>query len=204
MPQETLLGLFHAPGKRGEEKMQNKRLRNMLFLTILGVVSFVLMYLLELPILPAAPYLKYDLSEVVAIFAGLVFGPLAGSVVVLVKSVLFFLSGKNTTGWVGLLASVLAGLSLVLGSTVLYRLRKKPLWLYLGIPVGIAALTLVMCFFNYIFLLGSYGIPADQRGGLILAAILPFNLIKGAISTVLGVAVFRLLKTRMEKLLDKQ
>ena len=183
--------------------MQNKKLRNTLYLTILAVISFILMYLLEVPLIPSAPFLKYDLSEVVAILAGFIFGPLAGSVVVMIKSVLFFLSGKNTSGWVGLLASALAGLSMVLGTTLLYRFKKNNISLFVGVILGTAALVVVMSFFNYFFLLGWYGIPADQYGAMMVPIVL-FNLIKGLLSSVISVAVYRLIKTRIEKVLAKQ
>lgn len=183
--------------------MENKKLRTTLYLTLLGVISFVLMYLMEIPILPAAPYLKYDLSEVVAIVGGFLFGPLAGSAVILIKSLLFFLSGKGASGWVGLLASALSGFALVWGTVLLYRIKKTNLMMYLGIPLGVLLITASMTLFNYFILLPLYGIPAEEVGSTLTAAIIPFNLIKGAISTVLSIGIFGLLHKRMESFLKR-
>lgn len=175
----------------------------MLYLTILSVISFVLMYLMEIPILPAATFLKYDLSEVVAIVAGFIFGPVSGSLVILIKSLLFFLSGKNTTGWVGLLASILSGFALVWGTTVWFHLKKSTLSKFMGILLGILSLTIIMTVFNYFFLLPWYGIPSNEIGTYLTTAIIPFNLIKGGISTALSVGVFDLVKSRINSIINK-
>lgn len=183
--------------------MRNENLRTMLYLTLLSVISFLLMYVLEIPLLPAAPFLKYDLSEVIAISTGFLFGPVAGSVVVLLKSILFFLSGKNQSGWVGLLASALAGLSLVWGTTLLYHFKKNNNTKVMGVFLGTLLLTVLMTGFNYFFLLGWYGIPTEQFAPYIFTAIVPFNMIKGMLSTVLSLLVFNLLKDRLNKFIHK-
>lgn len=185
--------------------MNNKKLRVMLYLTILSVISFLLMYIMEVPILslvgmPGLEFLKYDLSEVVAIVAGFIFGPVAGMIVVGLKSILFFFSGKNTTGWVGLAASLTAGLALVVGSTLLYRIKQSKLNLILGVIIGSILLTILMLTFNYLIFLPLYGIKANA---FLITGLTIFNILKGLLSGILSVVLYRILKKRVETFLNK-
>ncbi len=185
--------------------MGNKKLRVMLYLTILSVISFLLMYIMEVPILsligmPGFEFLKYDLSEVIAIVAGFIFGPVAGMIVIGLKSILFFFSGKNTTGWVGLAASLTAGVSLVFGTTLLYRIKKSNLNLILGVVVGSILLTILMVLFNYLIFLPLYGIEANA---FLISGLTIFNLLKGILSGILSVVLYKILKKRVETFLNK-
>ena len=185
--------------------MRDTKLRIMLYLTILSVISFLLMYVMEIPILslvgmPGFEFLKYDLSEVVALVAGFIFGPVAGMIVIGLKSVLFFFSGKNTTGWVGLAASLTAGLSLVAGSTILYKIKQSKVNLFIGIVIGTIAMTILMLLFNYFVFLPLYGIEANAFWITGLAA---FNILKGLLSGVFSVILYQLLKKRVETFLNK-
>lgn len=185
--------------------MKNKQLRIMLYLTILSVISFLLMYIMEVPILslvgmPGFEFLKYDLSEVIAIVAGFIFGPIAGMIVIGLKSILFFFSGKNTTGWVGLAASLTAGLSLVAGATILYKINKTRINLFIGVIIGTLAMTVLMLVFNYFIFLPLYGIEANAFWITGLAA---FNILKGILSGVFSVILYELLKKRVETFLNK-
>lgn len=185
--------------------MKNKQLRTMLYLTILSVISFLLMYVMEIPILsfvgmPGFEFLKYDLSEVIGVVAGFIFGPVAGMIVIGLKSILFFFSGKNTTGWVGLAASLTAGLALVSGTTILYRIRKERINLFIGVIIGTLALTVLMLVFNYFIFLPLYGIEANWFWITGLAA---FNVLKGLLSGVFSLILYELLKKRVETFLNK-
>ncbi len=185
--------------------MKNKNLRIMLYLTILSVISFLLMYIMEVPILslvgmPGFEFLKYDLSEVVAIVAGFIFGPVAGMIVVALKSILFFFSGKNTTGWVGLAASLIAGLSLVSGATLLYKIKQSKLNLILGVIIGSISITIFMLLFNYFIFLPLYGIEANSFW---ITGLAIFNILKGLLSGILSVVLYRILKKRVETFLNK-
>lgn len=200
LPQEYFLEVFFR-----RKTMKNKKLRIMLYLTILSVISFLLMYIMEVPILslvgmPGFEFLKYDLSEVIGVVAGFIFGPVAGMIVIGLKSILFFFSGKNTTGWVGLAASLTAGLALVAGATILYRLKQKRVNLFIGVIIGTLALTVLMLVFNYFIFLPLYGIEANTFWITGLAA---FNILKGLLSGIFSVILYELLKKRVETFLNK-
>ena len=55
---------------------------------MLSALALVLFLLFEFPLLSAAPYLKMDFSDIPAIFGAVVFGPVCGVMVELIKNLL--------------------------------------------------------------------------------------------------------------------
>lgn len=160
---------------------------------VLAGLGFLLT-LIEFPVLPGFPFLKYDPSEVPAMLATFSLGPVAGVAVEFFKTAIFALSGKNTSGPVGALAMFLAGAAYVLAAGLIYRPRRTRGGAVVGLVCGIVAQTAVMVAANYGFLLALWGIPAAARLGYIRAAILPFNLIKGVINSLIVLLLYKRLR----------
>ncbi|MFZ5815428.1 MAG: ECF transporter S component, partial [Bacillota bacterium] len=125
--------------------MRNERLYRMVMIAMMGSMAFLLMYFGEIHVPPFAEFLKYDPGDVPAVVATYTMGPAAGVGVQAIKAGIFFLSGKSTTGWVGVLANFLAGAGLVLGSGIAHRLLERSGmrhwgWGFLSAAIG----TLVM------------------------------------------------------------
>ena len=174
-------------------------LRKKVFLGLLSAMAFLLMFLIEFPIPPFPPFLKYDPGDVPALFATLAMGPLAGSIVQLVKAVLFFLSGKSTAGIVGVTANLVTGVSLVLGFGWAYRAMAKA---RLGIRFGVACLcgaismTFLMALGNYFIFLPLWGVTQDQLLEFVLTITVPFNLVKAIITTIISWVLYAALISR--------
>ena len=172
--------------------------RKFVVLALLGALSGLLMFF-EFPILPSAPFLQYDPSDVPVIFAGLFFGPVGGIIVALVKSLIFAVSGKNGTGFIGLTAAIIASITLLLGTVSIYRYKAKKISLVAGVIIGTIAMTVVMVLLNYFVLLNAWGIEEAARVPLIIGAVLPFNIIKGLLSSILGCLLYLGLKNRLQR-----
>src|SRR5690625_2835033 len=90
--------------------MQTKRsskLVKLVVLSLLAAVSLVLFFIsFPLPLLP--PYLKVDFSDIPALLAGLIFSPLAGVLVVLMKNLLYFVA-SGASDPIGVAANFIAG-----------------------------------------------------------------------------------------------
>lgn len=163
-------------------------------IAVLAGLGFLLT-LIEFPILPAFQFLKYDPSEVPAMLASFSLGPVAGVLVEGVKTVIFALSGKNTTGLTGAVAMFLAGASFVLAAGLVYKRMRSRSGAVIALTVGTLAQTAVMCAANYWFLLAMWGVPAASRLGYVQSAILPFNLLKGAITSVIVFLLYKRLSS---------
>ena len=178
--------------------MKNNKLRNMVIVAILAAFSFILMYI-KIPLIPSAPFLTYDLSEVIGMLGAFILGPVAGIFIVLIKALLYFILGPKDGGWVGALASLVSGLSLVLGTVFFIRKDFNIKNKILAVIVGTTILTITMSLLNYFVFLPLYGIGQSEFLPMILNAIIPFNIIKGLLSTIISLIVFSLLKNQIEK-----
>lgn len=164
---------------------------------ILAGMSLVLMLSLQVPLLPAAPFLRYDLSEVPALIAGFSLGPAHGVAVILLKNGLFLLQRLSPWELVGVPMNTLAGLTLVWVSASVYWRRKSRGRAALALALGTLAMALVMIPANLFlyplftsWILGEALDPAKLRG-LVLVAVTPFNLIKGTLSGLVTFAVYK-------------
>src|SRR5450756_2804270 len=99
--------------------MESKKLRVLALTGMLAAVGYVLQ-LFEFPLLPAAPFLKFDFGDVAVVVAGSMFGPGAAVLTAIVKGLLWALIGRGGNGLVGAgmntIAVIVFALPLVLGA----------------------------------------------------------------------------------------
>ena len=174
------------------------RLSLLLKVSLLAALSAVLMHL-SLPLFPAHSYLRYDPSEVPALIASFALGPLAGMAVVVLKNLIHCVTHFQPTELVGLPINTLAGCVLVGVAGTVYKARKKKSVAVLALSLGVLAMTLVMIpcnlvllpLFQRIFFPGSTPSPPDQVLGILLTVFIPFNLLKGGITSVLTFLAYK-------------
>ena len=165
--------------------------KKMVQVGFLAAVGFLLMFTLEFPLPLLPPFLKYDPSEVPALIAAFAYGPWVGVLVELVKNVLFFVSGKATSGIIGFLGASIAGCTYVLVAGSVYEHWRTKKGALASLIAGALALVVVMSLANYFILLPLWGIPTEQVGGLIISAVVPFNAAKGIISGVVSFVIYK-------------
>ncbi|NLJ25832.1 MAG: ECF transporter S component [Firmicutes bacterium] len=169
--------------------------RRMTVLALLAAISFLLMFALEFPLPGFPPYLKYDPSDVCGLLAAFSFGPAAGFLVELIKSILFFLSGKSADGIVGAAAALVAGGSFVWVAGRVYALGKRsPV---LALLAGTITMTVLMVTANYFIFLPLWGLPTSQVKLPLIIAMLGFNLVKGVITSILTLIIHQSLKGKI-------
>jgi riboflavin transporter FmnP len=183
--------------------VKKKKLNVRLLVTIgmLSTIAYLLMLLnFPLPLLPS--FLFIDFSDIPAMIATLIFGPIAGILVELFKNVLnYFMTGSQTGIPVGHIANFLAGISFILPTYYLYNRIKTRKGMTLALIFGTLTMAVIMSILNYYFILPAYtallNFP-DMRN-LVLPAILPFNILKGGIMSF----IFMLLFIRMQAWITK-
>ncbi|MDR1892822.1 MAG: ECF transporter S component [Oscillospiraceae bacterium] len=172
-----------------------KHLNKMVLTALLSALSTVLMFVLEFP-LPLLPnFLKFDFSDFPALIAAFAFGPVAGISVVLVKNLFHLLA--STTGFVGELANFTVGTALVLPSGLIYSKKRAFSGALVGMLAGTSIMALAGALFNYFvfFPLFLHAQPMD----LILLGVVPFNLVKGIIVSVLTLLVYKHISPLLQK-----
>ncbi|WP_160721414.1 ECF transporter S component [Bacillus sp. USDA818B3_A] len=182
---------------------KRKRLNVKAFVSIgmLSSLAYLLMLLnFPLPVFPN--FLFVDFSDIPALIAALIFGPLAGILVEFFKNVLnYFATGSQTGVPVGHIANFIAGIVFVLPTLFVYNRLKTKKGMTIALVAGTVIMAVVMSALNYIAILPAYtllmGFP-DMRN-LVIPAILPFNILKGIMMSV----IFMLLFIRMQTWINK-
>ena len=114
----------------------SKNLNKMIKISLLAAIAVVLMYF-DFPIIPAFPWLKIDLSEVPALMGGFAYGPLTGGVIIILKVLLRFLIKGTETGFIGEIANIIVGVSLVKPAAWIYNRNKSKKSAIIGMIVGV-------------------------------------------------------------------
>lgn len=155
-------------------------------LGMLSAIAYLLMAAVKFPIVPGAPFLKYDPSDAAGLVAGILYGPAAGVIVAAIKDIFFF--ARNP---LGIIADFIAAATFVGVTAWAYRRGSGPpasrlLW---AAAFGIAARVLVMIPTNFVILWWQFGMPPERVSSLLLPAIVPFNALKGLINALLAFVV---------------
>lgn len=179
----------------------NQSVRRLVFISLLIAMSYALMFALQIPLVPVAPYLKYDPSDVPTLVGSFIFGPVAGVIIAFVKATLFLMT-KGTSGPVGSIQNFIASGTFALVAGLVYRRFGSKWGMLAGLVAGGLAMTAVMIPVNYYWALGAYGIPKAAHLELVRTAITPFNIARGAMSTALTFPVFLALKKPLQKIVN--
>ncbi|QIZ09755.1 ECF transporter S component [Priestia megaterium] len=183
------------------KKQRKMNVRAYVSIGMLSSIAFLLM-LIQFP-LPLFPnFLFVDFSDIPALIATLIFGPIAGILVEFFKNVLNYIQTGSFTGIpVGHIANFAAGIVFILPTYFVYNRLKTRKGMTLALIAGTAIMAVMMSLLNYFFILPAYtalmGFP-DMRN-LVVPAILPFNLIKGVMMS----SIFMLLFIRMQAWINK-
>lgn len=167
-------------------------------LGMLAAVSIVLVAFVRIPLIPAAPFLEYDMADAPILIAAMLFGTVPSIVVLFVVSVIqAFLFGGN--GWVGLLMHFVASGALVVLVGQFYHHSNKFTHAIIGMVLGTIAMTAIMVPTNYIFTVHFFGTPKAVVDAIMLPGIIPFNLIKAGLNSIIAGIVFKALTPFINK-----
>lgn len=186
--------------------------KRIVIISLASALAFILTYL-KFPV-QFIGFLELEISDVPALICGIIYGPVAGVLVQLIKNAIHLTS--TSTGGVGELANFLMSSSYVLGVSLVYKHMKSSKKLIIGFIAGTAALTISGAVINYfitvpmyisLFFGGNeqilYGIAGKMIPAItnirtiIIYGFIPFNIVKGTIVSIVGYYVFRLVKNRI-------
>ena len=181
--------------------------RQVSIIGICGAMAAVLM-LFETPLLFLAPdFYKLDLSELPVLLCGFYLGPSAAVACEGIKILLKLLLKGTTTAFVGDFANFTVGCLMVLPATICYRLWHTRKGALAACLTGTITMTALGSAFNAFYLLPKfatfYGMenilaagtkinPAiTDVGTLVLFSVVPLNLIKGLLVSLLTVLLYK-------------
>lgn len=161
---------------------------------LLVSMSLILSYF-KIPIIPVAPFLTLDLAVLPLLETGLLFGKRYGLLAIIFKNLLYWiLQGANVMAGIGVFSTFISDLILLF---VILRewnkTRAGMVWM------ATLSLTLIMVVLNAFVIMPVYihvwQMQLDISLGTYLAiAVVPFNLIKGVVTTLTLLFINRRLK----------
>lgn len=184
--------------KQNDHNVQKKTVKLAKMGMLVGI-SIILVMLIHVPIIPAAPYLEYDPADIPIFIGTFAFGPLAGLILTIVVSVIQGVTVSAGGQIWGIIMHIVATGSFAVVAGLIYKAKKTRKGAAVAILVGIVVMVTVMCLANIIITPIYTGMPTKAVIALIPTAILPFNLIKAGIN---GIVTFFLYK-RISKFLHR-
>lgn len=149
------------------------------------------MYLIHFPIFPPAPFLEYDPADIPVLIGTFMFGPLGGIIITAIASVVQGLTVSAESGIIGIFMHFVATGSFALVAGLIYWRMHTRKGAIIALIVGSLTMAAVMCLWNYILTPVFMGTPRAAVAAMILPVILPFNLIKAGINSVITFVVYK-------------
>lgn len=160
-------------------------------MAVLSALSIVLMVLIRFPIIPSAAFLEYEPADVPILIASFIYGPLSGLLVTVVVSVLQAITLSAGSGWVGLVMHIISTGTLAVVAGFIYRKIHTLKGAIIALTLGSLAMTLVMIPSNLFFTVRFWGYPYDAVVAMLPTAIIPFNLVKSVLNSVLVLILYK-------------
>lgn len=165
-------------------------------IALLAAVSFILMLIGQIPLIPGATFLKMDFSFIPIFLGAIILDLRAGYEVLLLRSLLkILLDGSGVNDYIGLPMNIIGLAILLLG--LYWRMQGGKDWqwrnILIGGAVGTVGLTVSMMVMNVIYAMPLYARFANFDIAKTIGTkvyltymVLPFNLIEGVLLTLLS------------------
>jgi len=177
-------------------------------IAVLAVIAFVLMFL-DSPVWFAPAFLKLDISGVPALLGSFAMGPATGVWVEFIKNILNFAMEGSTTNGIGELTNFLIGSVFAYTCGCVYQKKKTFRNAVLSLIIGVLVMAAFATLNNYFVMFPLYakvfgvevqnlidmaskvnGFVVDYKT-LMLYAVLPFNLLKGTVVSIITMLVYK-------------
>ena len=195
---------FANAKKRGISMKSKSNLLLKIALTgVLAAVAAILYMFPTFPILPLFPWLEIDFADVPALFVSVLINPIYGGIVVFIRNLVHI--PPSSTGMVGELSNFIISSLFVMSAGFFARIFRKNkdlslvrliIVMLIGMLVQVVAATLC----NRYIMIPLYGIKGSALQ-YILLGVVPFNLIKTAISSTVFIVLFKLLLPKIKRYL---
>ncbi len=158
-------------------------------LVILVMMAMVLSFV-ELPLIPQAPWLKYDPSGIIAVLAALLYGPWVGSAVAVLAWI-----PRLVTDPLGAFMNILSSVALVIAVGSVYRRLPSLRGAVFGTVIGVVCATVVSIVLNFVVMPIHQEVAFADIVALVAPVLLPFNVAKALANGGVALVAFGKLET---------
>ena len=147
-----------------------------------------LLSFIEFPLLPGVTWLKFDASNMPAMVAGFAYGPAGGVAVGIVTAIIH---GLLMADFTGALMNILVVTCFVLPAALIYKKKRTYKFAIIGLVFSIIAGVIGSIIGNLLLTPSWLGVPFDAVVTLIIPVLIPFNLLKGLLNSVITLIVYK-------------
>jgi riboflavin transporter FmnP len=186
--------------------------RTIVIIALLSAISYILTLIsFPLPFMPS--FLKLDFSDFPSLLAAFTFGPLSGVAVQFIKNAVAALS--SSSGGIGELANFVMGGTMALSAGLIYKKYRTLRGALISLIIGTVLMSIAACVMNYFVLFPLYSafMPLEQiieaassfvpfiktKLDVMIFTIFPFNLIKGAVISIITFLLYKRLRPFLKK-----
>jgi riboflavin transporter FmnP len=184
--------------------------KNMLMISLLSAISAILMCLeISVPFMPV--FIKMDLAEIPVMIGGLMFGFYGGVIIAVLKIIIKLLFIGSSTAFIGEIVNLICSILYILPCLVYYH-YKKDLKIGLLLCTVICAISVVIInyFVTFPMYCNLFGFTIESiiemfkmlnpyvkdTLTMMLFSLIPFNLIKYGINSILVYLIYKRLPIR--------
>lgn len=161
-----------------------RQLVTMALMTAIGVLlSFI-----EFPLLPGVTWLKFDASNMPAMVAGFAYGPGGGVAVGIVTAILH---GLLMADFSGAIMNIIVVIFYILPAALIYKFKHTFAGAIIALIVGTLLAVVGAILGNLIVTPSWLGVPLEAVIAMIVPVLIPFNLLKGALNSVLTLIIYK-------------
>ena len=173
---------------------------------MLAALSIILVTFIHFSIFPAVSFLEYDPADIPIFIGTFVYGPTVGIILTIVVSVLQGLTVSAGSGWIGIVMHIIATGSFVLTAGFIYKYHKTLKGAIISLVSGCLVWVSVMMLCN--LALTPLFFPDYDSGfktvlELLIPFILPFNLIKAGVNSVITFILYKSMHKFLKKYFDE-
>ena len=172
------------------------RVKTLVCIAMLCALAVAADFFLRIPNIGG--FLTYESKDVIITIGGFIFGPIAGILMSLLVCFIEFITVSDS-GVIGLLMNFLSSAVFVGVATAIYARKKTLSRAIIGLIVSSLSMLAVMLLWNYIVTPMYTGLPREAVLGLFLPLLIPFNLLKAGINSVITFLLYK----RVSPLLHK-
>ena len=169
------------------------------YMAAMAAVSIFLVLTIRIKFFPAAPFLEYSPGDVPMILASFLFGPISGFILTVVACVIQGITVSADGGPIGIFMHVAVLTAYVIPAGIIIRKKHSTPWLIFGAVVGIISAVVIALILNYFVTPIYMKVPTEAVVGLILPALLPFNLLQYSLNSFLALALYPLVRMAVLK-----
>ena len=181
--------------------MKKHSVKRYVMLAMFSALAYASLYVLR--ITGIGGFLSFDVKDAIIAIAAMIFGPISGTIIVLLVSLLEMVTISGTGPWGLLMNFVSSAVFVVVGSAIYRyapRIKKTLAGAIIGLCAAVLATTLVMIPMNLLVTPIYQGVSVEAVKKLMLPLLLPFNFIKRVLNAAIVLMLYKPLSTVLKQL----